>query len=162
LRKSQLRFSLLAVFIGLTVVCLSCAFFMLSDIGYEFDYPVTGMSDADEQGMMQEGYGIDPLNLRKGKLKYLFVGIAPKGASISMESYYPSRRTGRLTKFVIDGEAIELPNDVQLVQVDHGELKTFNERITLKQWRDFKNSRKGIFRIEDLLDFCDRSQKLRD
>jgi hypothetical protein len=160
--KLRLRFSLLALFACVTIVGVSSTLFMLSDIGFEFHYPITGMGDADEQGMVQEGYGTDPLSLREGELKYLFVGIAPKGASISMESNYPSRRSGRLTNFVTDGEAIELPDGVQLIQVDHGELKTFNERITLKQWLDFKNAHQGLFRIEDVLDFCKRSEKLRD
>lgn len=131
---------------------------MLSDIGYEYHHPISTMSDDDEQCMVQEGYGTDPLNLRDNKLQYLFVGIAPKDASISMVSQDPSLRTGRFTRFVVDGESFKLPDDIQLMQVDHGNLKIFSERITLDQWIDFKNARKGVFRIEDLLEYCDRDK----
>jgi hypothetical protein len=159
LDRFQLRFSLQSALIGLTIVSVLCALFMLSDIGYEYHHPMSTMNDDDELCMVQEGYGTDPLNLRENKLVYLFIGIAPKNASMSMRQRAPSTRSGRLTTFIVDGEPIELPGDVQLIQVEHGELKMFDERITLEQWLSFKNAHSGVFRIEDLLDYCHRDVK---
>jgi hypothetical protein len=160
MKKSKLRYSLSALLFCLTTAGVLCTYFMLSDIGFEFHAPTIARNDNDMMSLVKYGYCVDKLNLRKSRLEYVLIGIAPKPQSISLKMRY-SNEAGTHT-LRVDEAPFEVPQGVQLVQVDQGQLRMFQETVTLEQWLDYSDSQEGILRIEDLLDFCSDPENTRN
>jgi hypothetical protein len=150
------RFSLAALFLFLTVGGVFCTYFMLGDLGFKFNETTNGLCDNKTIGLLKYSYGLDTLCLRKGRLEYVIIIIGAKTQSIALRTYTSKEATTHTV--LIDEEPFDVPLGVQLVQVESGYLKTFQEEVTLEQWLTFLDVQKGIPRIEDLLEFCSRNE----